>query len=113
MSVADDKTNETNYYEVTRDTLLLKGLKTKSIGGFSFLGVEWFKKKAITLPSISYEPLKMAIEYFEVSRYRTLKKNFLSYTLKKEDKIANLIAGEIPENLFDNAKIDNFFLCYR
>jgi hypothetical protein len=109
MSVTDDKTNETNYYEVTRDTLLLKELKTKSIGGFSFLGVEWFKKKAITLPSISYEPLKMAIEYFEVSRYRTLKENFLSYTLKKEDKIANLIAGEIPENLFDNAKTDNFF----
>ena len=109
MSITDDKTNETNYYEVTRDTLLLKELKTKKIRGFSFLGIEWFKKLTTTLPSISYEPLKTAIEYFEVSRYRTLKENFLSYTLKKESKTATLIAGEMPENLFDTAKTDHFF----
>ncbi|MEO8516480.1 MAG: hypothetical protein ABI426_07040 [Flavobacterium sp.] len=109
MSITDDKTNETNYYQVTRDTLLLKELKSKSIGRFSFLGIEWFKRQIQHLPSISYEPLKTMVEYFEVSRYRTLKENYLSYTLKKGQTVANLVAGEIPENLFNNSKSDHFF----
>lgn len=109
MSITDDKTNETNYYEVTRDTLLLKELKAKSIARFSFLGIEWFKRQIQHLPSISYEPLKTMVEYFEVSKYRTLRENYLSYTLKKGQTIANLVAGEVPENLFNNSKSDHFF----
>ena len=109
MSITDDKTNETNYYQVTRDTLLLKELKTKSIGRFSFLGFEWFKRQVTQLPSISYEPLKALVEYFEVSRYRTIRENYLAYTLKRGEVLANLVAGEIPENLFNNQKNENFF----
>ncbi|MGN2687887.1 MULTISPECIES: hypothetical protein [unclassified Flavobacterium] len=109
MSVTDDKTNETTFYQVTRDTLLLKELTTKSIGRFSLFGLEWFKKQITRLPSISYEPLKVNIEHFEVSRYRTLKENYLAYTLKKGDAVANLVAGEIPETLFTTSKRDNFF----
>jgi hypothetical protein len=33
----------------------------------------------------------------------------LAYTLKKGSAVANLVAGEIPENLFNTAKVDNFF----
>jgi hypothetical protein len=109
MSMTDDMTNETTFYEVTRDTLLLKELKTKSISRFSFLGIEWFKKEVLKLTSISYEPLKSLVEYFEVSRYRTLRENYLAYTLKKGEVMANLVAGEIPENLFNAAKTENFF----
>lgn len=109
MSMTDDMTNETTFYEVTRDTLLLKELKTKSISRFSFLGIEWFKKEVLKLTSISYEPLKSLVEYFEVSRYRTLRENYLAYTLKKGEVVANLVAGEIPENLFNAAKTENFF----
>lgn len=109
MSITDDKTNETNYYQVTRDTLLLKELKSKSIGRFSFLGIEWFKRQIQQLPSISYEPLKTMVEYFEVSKYRTLKENYLSYTLKKGQTVAHLVAGEIPENVFNSSKSDHFF----
>jgi hypothetical protein len=109
MSMTDDMTNETTFYEVTRDTLLLKELKTKSISRFYFLGIEWFKKEVLKLTSISYEPLKSLVEYFEVSRYRTLRENYLAYTLKKGEVVANLVAGEIPENLFNAAKTENFF----
>lgn len=109
MSMTDDLTNETSFYEVTRDTLLLKELKTKSISRFSFLGIEWFKREVLRLASISYEPLKSQVEHFEVSRYRTLRENYLAYTLKKGEAVANLVAGEIPENLFNAAKTDNFF----
>ncbi|WP_136666720.1 hypothetical protein [Flavobacterium sp. H122] len=109
MSMTDDLTNETTFYEVTRDTLLLKELKTKSISRFSFLGIEWFKREVLKLASISYEPLKNSIEHFEVSKYRTLRENYLAYTLKKGEAVANLVAGEIPENLFNAAKTDNFF----
>ncbi|HKX86886.1 MAG TPA: hypothetical protein VJL37_09440 [Flavobacterium sp.] len=109
MSITDDKTNETNFYQVTRDTLLLKELKTKSIGRFSFLGIEWFKRQVTHLPSISYEPLKSVIEYFEVSRYRTIRDNYLAYSLRRGEVLANLVAGEVPENLFNNSKNENFF----
>lgn len=109
MSITDDKTNETNYYEVTRDTLLLKEIKNKSISKFKFLGIEWFKKQIINLPSICYEPLKTTIDYFEVSRYRTMRDNYLAYSLKKGITVAHLVAGQLPENVFKDTKNENFF----
>lgn len=109
MSMTDDLTNETTFYEVTRDTLLLKELKTKSVSRFSFLGIEWFKREVLKLTSISYEPLKTLVEYFEVSRYRTLRENYLAYTLKKGEAVAHLVAGEIPQNIFNAAATENFF----
>lgn len=109
MSVTDDKTNETNYYEVTRDTLLLKEIKQKTISRFTFLGIEWFKRQIVKIPTISYEPLKATIDYFEVSRYRTMRENYLAYTLKKGITVAHLIAGQMPENIFNESKSENFF----
>lgn len=109
MSITDDKTNETNFYEVTRDTLLLKEIKNKSISKFKFLGIEWFKRQISNLPSISYEPLKTAIDYFEVSRYRTMRDNYMSYSLKKGITVAHLVAGQLPENIFKETKNEIFF----
>lgn len=108
MSLTDDKTNETNFYEVTRDTFLSKELKLNSIGGFSLFGWDLFKKTTYTLPAIAFEPLTSSIERFDVSRYRTMREEYLSYTLKKNERTANLVAGMLPENLFSEAS-DNFF----
>ena len=109
MSITDDKTNETNYYEVTGDTLLLKEIKEKSVSRFTFLGIEWFKRQIVKLPAISYEPLKTTIEYFEVSRYRTMRENYLAYSLKKGTAVAHLVAGQLPEKTFLDSKNENFF----
>ncbi|MFV0304417.1 MAG: hypothetical protein ACK5IC_02915 [Moheibacter sp.] len=109
MSLTDDKTNETNFYEVTRDIFLSKELKSNSIGGFSLFGWDLFKKTTYTLPAIAFEPLTSSIEQFDVSRYRIMREDYLSYTLKKRDsQTANLVAGILPENMLSDAT-DNFF----
>lgn len=109
MMVNDDKTNEITFYEVTRDSLLPDNIFSKDIGGFSFFGFDFFKKKIIALPSIAYEPLHSKIEIFKASKYRTRKENFLAYTLKNENNSAMLIAGEIMKNIFQRPEVANFF----
>lgn len=109
MMVTDDKTNETSFYEVTRDSLLLEKVFSKTIGGFSFFGFDFFKKKIMALPSIAYEPLKSKIETFKVFKYRTRKEGFLAYSLTDGENSAMLIAGEMIKNIFKRPEVDNFF----
>lgn len=111
MKLTDDKTNDESLYEVTRDRLLFKELNLKeNIGGFSVFGLNFLKKKQYVLPSIAYEPKLDKIETFEVSRYRTLKLDYLSYHLRKTElETGFLVAGKLPKELFENSNPDCFF----
>lgn len=109
MMVTDDKTNETEIYEVTRDTFLFKELKTKKVSGFSFFGIKLFQKLKFSIPTILFEPLKSEKEKFEVSKYRTMREEYVSFSLRKEDQNAYLVAGTIPERFFEETNTENFF----
>lgn len=109
MMVTDDKTNETTFYETTRDSLLLDKVFSKNVGGFSLFGIDFFKKKIIALPSIAYEPLSSKIETYKVSKYRTRREGFLAYNLTDGNNAAMLIAGEIKKNIFQRPEVDSFF----
>lgn len=109
MMVTDDKTEEKTYYEVTRDTFLLQELKTKETRGISFFGLNIFKKKTYTLPVVTFEPLISSLEIFEVSRYRTKKEEYLSYTLHRNKENALLVSGKLPLDFIRKMNSDNFF----
>lgn len=109
MMVTDDKTNETEIYEVTRDTVLFKELKTKKVSGFSFFGIKFFQKFKFSIPTILFEPLKSEKEKFEVSKYRTMRDEYLSFSLRRENQNAYLVAGTIPEKFFEEKNTENFF----
>ncbi len=113
MKLTDDKTNEVSLYAVTRDTLLFKELSQKeAISGFSIFGLKFFKKKQYVLPAIAFEPKVESIESFEVSRYRTLKEDYLSYPLKKENgETGYLVSGKLPQKLFEASDEPNRFFC--
>ncbi len=111
MKLTDDKTHEISFYTVTRDRLLLNELsKKESIGGFQLFGLKFFKKHHYVLPSVTFEPRKEQMETFEVSRYRTLKEDYLSYPLKKlNGEMGYLISGKPPKDLFEIADSQCFF----
>ncbi len=104
LTVTDDKTNETESYQVTRDTLSFTKTKTKrSI--LSFLGFKKFDKTSYLYENIPYEPTLERIEKFDISRHRKLSHDELIYHLKSEDKNIMLYAGDInefkkPEDVF-------------
>jgi len=109
MMVFDDKTEERTFYEVTRDTFLLSELKKKKVSGFSFFGINLFQKEVFRLPAVAFEPLTSSIEKFDVSKYRTKKENYLSYTLHREAEKAVLAAGNLPDDFIKTLQTDNFF----
>lgn len=109
MMVTDDKTEEKTYYEVTRDSLLLNELKINKTGGFSFLGINIFKKTVYMLPVVAFEPLKSVKEVFEVSKYRTKKDNYLYYTLHRNNEKALLVSGLLPESFIKSISCEHFF----
>lgn len=109
MMITDDKTEEKTYYEVTRDSFLLEELKTKEIGGLSFLGLNVFSKKMYTLPVITFEPLVSTMEIFEVSKYRTKKEEYLSYTLHRNNETALLVSGKLSSEFIKKMNSNYFF----
>ncbi len=109
MMVTDDKTEEKTYYEVTRDSFLMDELQSKKTGGYSFFGLDIFKKKIYTLPVITFEPLVSTIEMFEVSKYRTKKEEYLSYTLTRATERATLVSGKLPKYFINKMNPKYFF----
>lgn len=96
LTVTDDKTNETESYQVTRDTLSFTKTKTKrSI--LSFLGFKKFDKTSYLYENIPYEPALERIEKFDISRHRKLSHDELTYHLRNDDKNIMLYAGDINE----------------
>lgn len=102
LIVIDDKTEETNAYQVTRDTLNFVTAKTKK-GFFSFFGFKRFDKTSYLYENIAFEPKLESIERFDISRHRKLSQDILTYELSGNGQKVLLYAGNIndfskPEN---------------
>lgn len=94
MIVTDDKTNEKQLYKVTRDTYFFKEQKTKK-GIWSFLGLKFLAPKNFLFENIPFEPLREEMETFDISKYRKLNQDELTYTFKKDDQNIQIFAGDI------------------
>ena len=94
MIVTDDKTNEKEVYKVTRDTYFFKEQTTKK-SLWSFLGLKFLATKNFLFENISFEPLKEEIETFDISKYRKLNLDELTYNFQKEEQNIQIFAGDI------------------
>jgi hypothetical protein len=94
MIVTDDKTNEKEIYKVTRDTFFYREQTVKK-GLWSFLGLNFLAPKNFLFDNIPFEPLKEEIEVFDISKYRKLNHDELTYTFKKEEQSIQIFAGDI------------------
>ncbi|WP_281234450.1 hypothetical protein [Flavobacterium gelatinilyticum] len=94
MIVTDTKTNEKTIYQVTRDTYFFKDKKTKK-SLWSFFGLKFLETTNFLFENIPFEPLKQAIEIFNISKYRKLNHDELTYTFHKEEQTIQLYAGDI------------------
>ena len=94
MIVNDDKTNESEIYKVTRDTFFYREQTIKK-GLWSFLGLSFLAPKNFLFENIPFEPLKDEIEVFDISKYRKLNQDELTYTFKKEEQTIQIFAGDI------------------
>ncbi|KFF01752.1 hypothetical protein [Chryseobacterium luteum] len=96
LTVTDDKTNETEAYQVTRDTLNFVKTTTKK-SFLSFLGIKRFDKTSFLYENIAYEPLRENIEKFDISRHRSLSQDKLIYLLSGNGQSIMLYSGNINE----------------
>lgn len=96
LTITDDKTNETEAYQVTRDTLSFVTSKTKR-SFLSFFGFKRFDKTSFLYENIPFEPNLEGIEKFDLSRYRSLSEENLIYKLSGDGKNVMLYAGKINE----------------
>jgi hypothetical protein len=94
MIVTDDKTNEKEIYKVTRDTFFYKQQTTKK-GLWSFFGLKFLAPKNFLFENIPFEPLKEEIETYDISRYRKLTSEELTYTFQKDGQSIQIFAGDI------------------
>ncbi|GAA4153522.1 hypothetical protein GCM10022217_09390 [Chryseobacterium ginsenosidimutans] len=102
LTITDDKTEETKSYQVTRDTLNFVKSKTKK-SFLSFFGFKRFDKTSFLYENIAFEPHLESLEKFDISRYRKLSDDILTYELQGNGKRILLYAGDIngfqkPEN---------------
>lgn len=94
MIVTDDKTEEKEIYQVTRDTYFFKEQKTKK-GLWSFLGLKFLETKNFLFENIVFEPLKEAFETYDISKYRKLSHDELTYTFQNEEQQIQVFAGDV------------------
>lgn len=107
MIVTDDKTDEKKTYKVTRDTYFFRG-QTNKKGLWSFLGLKFLVTKNFIFENIPFEPLKEEIETFDISKYRKLNHDKLTYTFQKEKQNIQIFAGDI--NTFKIEKGTSYFI---
>lgn len=108
LTVTDDKTNETEAYQVTRDTLSFVKTTTKK-SFLSFLGIKRFDKTSYLYENIAFEPLRENIEKFDISRHRKLSQDQLTYQLSGNGQNIMLYSGNINE--FEKPKdISQYFM---
>jgi hypothetical protein len=96
LTVTDDKTDETNAYQITRDTLSFITSKTKK-SLFSFFGFKRFDTTSFLYENIPFEPQVEYLEKFDISRHRKLSQEVLTYELSGNEKKVLLYAGNINE----------------
>ena len=92
LTVTDDKTEEIKTFQVTRDFLTFKK-ETIQKSIFSFLGIKRFDKTTFLYENIAFEPEKDNIESFELSGYRKLSNDSLSYQFQRGEKKLLIYAG--------------------
>ncbi|MDR2205437.1 MAG: hypothetical protein LBE36_04705 [Flavobacteriaceae bacterium] len=103
LTITDNKTNETEAYQVTRDTLNFVKSETKK-SFLSFLGFKKFDRMSYFYDSIAFEPKVEDIEKFDISKHRKLSQDVLIYELDGNGRKIQLYAGDInefrkPENI--------------
>ena len=96
LTLTDDKTEETEAYQVTRDTLGFVKSKTKK-SFLSFFGFKRFDKTSFLYDTIAFEPQIEDIEKFDISRHRKLTHDLLTYELERDGQKVMLYAGDINE----------------
>lgn len=108
LTITDDKTNETEAYQVTRDTLsFVKSSTKKSL--FSFLGFKRFDKTSFLYENVAYEPVVENIEKFDISRHRNLSEEKLTYRLSGNGQNILIYSGDI--NAFEKPEdINQYFI---
>ena len=94
LTVTDDKTEETEAYQVTRDTLSFVKSKTKK-SILSFFGFKRFDKTSFLYDTIAFEPQLEDIERFDISRYRKFSMDTLTYEMEGNGQKIMLYAGDI------------------
>jgi len=94
MIVTDDKTNEKEIYKVTRDTFFYKQ-QTKKKGLWSFLGLKFLAPNNFLFENIPFEPLKEEMETYDISKYRKLNGDELTYSFQKDGQDIQIFAGDI------------------
>lgn len=107
MMVSDDKTEEKEIYQVTRDTYFFKEEKLKK-GLLSFLGLKFLMVKNFLFENIPFEPSKETIVTFEISKYRKLSHDELTYSFQSQEQNIQIYAGDI--NNFKFKKGTSYFV---
>lgn len=103
LTITDDKTEETQSYQVTRDTLsFVKSATKKSF--LSIFGFKRFDKTNYLYENIPFEPQLEELEKFDISRYRKLTHDVLTYQLMNQNSSIMLFVGDIntfvkPDNI--------------
>jgi hypothetical protein len=107
MVLTDDKTNEKEIFKVTRDTFFYKEQVTKK-SIWNFLGLKFLAPKIFLFENIPFEPLKEEIETFDISKYRKLNAEELTYTFENNNQKIQLFAGDI--NTLQMQKGTSYFI---
>lgn len=94
LTVTDDKTGETNAYQITRDTLNFVTSKTRK-SFLSFFGFKRFDTTSFLYENIPFEPQVEYLEKFDISRYRKLSQDALTYELSNNGQNVLLYAGDL------------------
>lgn len=94
MVVTDDKTNEKEVYKVTRDTYFFKEQSVKK-GLLNFLGLKFLASKNFVFENLSFEPLKEEKETLDISKYRKLSHDEVTYNFKQGEQKVQIFAGDI------------------
>lgn len=96
LTVTDDKTDETNAYQITRDTLNFVTSTTKK-SFLSFFGFKRFDTTSFLYENIPFEPQIEYLEKFDISRHRKLSQDLLTYELSGNGQQVLLFAGNLNE----------------
>ncbi|WP_312902088.1 hypothetical protein [Chryseobacterium taichungense] len=108
LTVTDNKTNETEAYQVTRDTLTFVKSKTRK-SFLSFFGFKQFDKTSFLYENIAFEPQQEDIEKCDISKYRKLTPDILTYEFEGNGQNLMLYTGDI--NSFSKPKhIEKYFI---
>jgi len=94
MIVSDDKTNEKEVYKVTRDNYFFKEQTVKK-SLWRFLGLKFLTPKNFLFQNIPFEPHNEEIQTFDISKYRKLNHDELTYTFQNELQNIQIYAGDI------------------